>query len=119
MIACTLFTSLGQISWKLGLNKVDLSLIHTILNLPLVMGFVLYGMGFLMMLLAFKQGELSVLFPIIATSYVWVSLLSSWIFVEDSMNVWKWAGVLTILLAVSILGISSEKINKKGAKIDG
>ena len=61
------------------------------------------------MLLAFKQGELSILFPIVATSYVWVSLLSSLLFPEDVMNIWKWGGVIFILFSVSLLGLASEK----------
>ena len=60
------------------------------------------------MLSAFKYGELTVLFPIIATSYVWVSLLSSWLF-PDTMNVWKWMGVTLILFSVSLLGLASKK----------
>ena len=109
MITCTLFTSAGQILWKFGLNKIDFNFLFTIFNLPFILGFVFYGLGFGFMLLAFKHGELTVLFPIIATSYVWVSLLSSWIFPGDSMNLWKWAGVIVILLGVSFLGKATEK----------
>jgi len=109
MILCTLFTSVGQVLWKFGLNKIDFSFLLTILNLSFILGFVFYGVGFGFMLLAFKQGELTVLFPIIATSYVWVSLLSSWFFLEDSMNLWKWAGVIVILFGVGFLGKATEK----------
>jgi drug/metabolite transporter (DMT)-like permease len=109
MILCTIFTSLGQILWKFGLNKIDFSFLFTIFNFPFILGFVFYGLGFGLMLLAFKYGELTVLFPIIATSYVWVSLLSSWIFPEDSMNLWKWLGIIVILLGVGFLGKASEK----------
>ena len=111
MILCTLFTSVGQVLWKFGLNKIDFSFLLSVFNLPFILGFVFYGVGFGLMLLAFKHGELTVLFPIIATSYVWVSLLSSWFFPEDSMNLWKWAGVIVILLGVSCLGKATE--NKK------
>ena len=108
MVLCTIFTSIGQISWKFGINKINLDALMTIFNVPFILGFVLYGVGFLLMLSAFKYGELTVLFPIIATSYVWVSLLSSWLF-PDTMNVWKWMGVTLIVFSVSLLGLASKK----------
>jgi undecaprenyl phosphate-alpha-L-ara4N flippase subunit ArnE len=104
MILCTIFTSLGEILWKFGVNKIEMSAWITFFNLPFVMGFVSYGIGAILILLAFQRGELSILYPIIATSYVWVSLISPWLFPTDSMNIWKWAGVLIILASVSVLG---------------
>lgn len=104
MILCTIFTSLGEILWKFGVNKIEMSAWITFFNLPFVMGFVSYGIGAILILLAFQRGELSILYPIIATSYVWVSLISPWLFPTDSMNIWKWVGVLIILASVSILG---------------
>lgn len=109
ILLCTLFTSLGQILWKLGLVNVDFNLPLTLINFPFIMGFFSYGIGFLLMLLAFKKGELSVLYPIIATSYIWVSLFSPMIFLNDQMNGWKWLGVFIILLSVSLLGIGTSR----------
>ncbi len=108
-IFCTLFTSLGQILWKRGINQIDFNHWLTLLNLSFILGFVIYALGGLLMLIAFKKGDLSLVYPIIATGYVWVSLLSPLLFPEDSMNLWKWAGVIIILLSVSILGLGSSK----------
>lgn len=119
MILCTIFTSLGQVLWKLGVIKVDFNFPLTVLNIPFLLGFVSYGVGALLMLLAFKEGELSILYLVVATSYVWVSLLSPWIFPTDFMNSWKWAGVIIILLAVSLLGFGSSRINKIKVVTDG
>ena len=47
-----------------------------------------------------KKGELSVLYPIVATSYVWVSILAPFFFPTESMNSWKWMGVLLILFSI-------------------
>lgn len=108
MVLCTIFTSLGQILWKLGVNKYTGEIL-TLLNLPFFLGFVAYGLGAVLMLIAFRRGELSVLYPIVATSYVWVSLLSPRLFPDDFMNAWKWAGVIIILISVSILGWASSR----------
>ena len=112
MIFCTIFTSLGQLLWKFGVNKINLDNFITLFNLPFVFGFVSYGIGAVLLLLAFKKGEMSVLYPIIATSYVWVSILSPWLFPTDSMNFIKWIGVIIILISVSLLGLGSTKVKK-------
>ena len=109
MLICTLFTSLGQILWKLGLKDFDFSWSGIFLNLPFLLGFVSYGLGMILMLLAFARGELSILYPIASTSYVWVSLVSPLLFPTDSMNLWKWSGIIIILISVSLLGYSSSK----------
>jgi uncharacterized membrane protein len=109
MIFCTFFTSLGQVLWKLGVNKIDLSQYLTILNLPFIFGFVSYGIGWIFLMFAFKKGELSVLYPIIATSYIWVSLVSPWLFPADSMSILKWVGVTIILFGVSMIGFGGTK----------
>ncbi|MFH0701143.1 MAG: hypothetical protein V2A62_01770 [Candidatus Woesearchaeota archaeon] len=108
-ILCTLFTSTGQILWKFGIERINLSDFWTILNIPFVLGFIVYALGGLLMLLAFKKGDLSLVYPIIATGYVWVSLLSPLLFPTDSMNVWKWSGVILIMISVSVLGWGSSK----------
>ncbi len=109
MVVCTIFTSLGQILWKMGVNQITFSNIITYFNLPFLLGFVSYGLGAVLMIIAFRRGELSVLYPIVATSYVWVSLISPRLFPTDFMNAWKWSGVIIILISVSILGWASSR----------
>ncbi|MBU0457518.1 MAG: hypothetical protein ABH824_00370 [Nanoarchaeota archaeon] len=113
MIACTLFTSIGQLLWKLGIVKINFSLPLSLLNFPFLLGFVSYGVGASLMILAFKNGELSILYPLIATSYVWISIFSPLLFSTDSMNIWKWSGVFMIVFSVSLLGWGSSKKDKK------
>ena len=77
-------------------------------NLPLLAGYALYGVATILMVLAFKDGELGVLYPIISLSYVWVTLLSP-VFFHDTINAFKVVGVLTIIGGVAILGRSTRK----------
>ena len=113
MVLCTLFTSAGQLLWKYGLQEVGQEGWRSLLNVPFFLGFFSYGLGAILLLLAFRRGELTVLYPILATSYIWVSLLSPFFFVQDSMNVWKWAGLFFIFASVSLLGYGSTQ---KGVK---
>ena|SRR3989338_6511349 len=108
MVLCTIFTSLGQIFWKLGVNRYT-GTVFSLLNVPFLLGFVAYGLGAILMILAFRRGELSVLYPLVATSYVWIGLISPRLFPGDFMNAWKWAGIAVILVSVSILGWASSQ----------
>jgi uncharacterized membrane protein len=116
MILCTLFTSLGQVLWKFGLIEIDSNNLITLLNIPFMLGFVSYAAGAVLMLKAFRKGELSILYPIMATSYVWVSLASPLLFSADSMNLLKWLGIGTIVLSVSLLGLGNSI--KNGRKMN-
>lgn len=109
MILCTVFTSLGQILWKFGVIKVDFASPLTLFNLPFIFGFVSYGAGAALMILAFQRGEMSLVYPLAATSFVWVSLISPLLFPTDSMNAWKWTGVFLIITSVSVLGWGCSK----------
>ncbi len=115
IILCTLFTSIGQLLWKKGLINLNFSDWLSFLNWFIILGFISYGFGFILMLLALKSGELSVLYPIIATSFIWISIFSPIFFPSDVMNIWKWAGVILIIISVSLLGIGAKRNNQEGA----
>ncbi len=116
MIACTIFTSAGQLLWKAGALKISFLKPLSFFNAPFILGCVLYVIGSLLLILALRKGELSILYPVIATSYVWVSIFAPLFFPTETMNGWKWAGVLLILFSVCLLGWGSSRIPKK--KVD-
>jgi len=101
VLLCTLMTSTAQIIYKLGVKPFNVYLI--------LMGLVIYGIAAAVLITALKGGELSVLYPIIATSYIWVSLFSPIFFPSDTMNLLKWIGVIFIILGISFIGLGSKK----------
>lgn len=75
-----------------------------ILTTPgLFAGYSLYGVVTVMMVLALRHAELSIIYPVIALSYVWVSILSVVLF-HEVMNGFKIAGVIAIIAGVAVLG---------------
>ena len=72
-------------------------------NLPLMGGYTLYGISTLLLVLALKDGELSLLYPVIALTYVWVTVLSFLIF-HDAINPFKLTGIILIVTGVAVLG---------------
>lgn len=72
-------------------------------NLPLFGGLSCYGLSTGLLVLALRYGELSTLYPIIALTYVWVSLLSV-MMLGETMNAFKLLGLAIIVLGVAVLG---------------
>ncbi|MBI5390131.1 EamA family transporter [Candidatus Woesearchaeota archaeon] len=103
---CTIFTALGQLFFKLGSAHFSLSDPLLFRNLPLLIGFLLYGAGAGLLIISLKYGELSVLYPIVSLSYIWVSLLSLF-FLQEPMNLVKWLGIGAIVVGVSFIAKST------------
>ncbi|MBI4439491.1 hypothetical protein HY638_00805 [Candidatus Woesearchaeota archaeon] len=107
VILATLLTSSGQLLYKIGSRNLDLATIY--MNYYIIIGLFVYLAAGIMVLFALKGGELSVIYPFIALSFVWVSI-SSTIFINESMNALKWLGVFTIIAGISFIGIGSSKV---------
>ena len=109
MVFVTLLTSIAQILYKLGVDKLEFDIISIITNYPIIIGIVLYVIGAGLMIISFRGGEVSVLYPIIATSYIWVSLLSSFFF-NEIVNIIRWAGIFVIFIGITFVGLGSKKM---------
>ena len=99
---CAVLAALGQLLFKLGSVNVALSLTSWITNWKVLGGMVLYGTSAILFIVALKYGNLSILYPIIATSYVWVAILSIKLLDEPFPPI-KWLGLILILGGVSII----------------
>jgi drug/metabolite transporter (DMT)-like permease len=89
--AGTVITQAPMIAWRI------------LTNLPLFGGLACYGLSTILLVLALRYGELSILYPIIALTYVWVSILSVG-FLGETLNVYKLLGLIFIVLGVAVLG---------------
>jgi multidrug transporter EmrE-like cation transporter len=101
---CTVFGAAAQILFKFGANAMGsgnpLAMVH---SLPLVAGCSLYGISAGLLVLALKDGELSILYPVISLTYIWVTFLSM-AFFKEAMNLYRLLGVLIIVAGVVLLG---------------
>lgn len=104
VVFCTIITSVGQILWKFGALRLP----EIATNAPLILGFVLHIIAAAILITSFKSGEVSVLFPMYATNYIWVSLLSSYYFAE-ALNALKMAGIVALLIGVVLLSRGAHK----------
>ena len=72
-------------------------------NLKLFTGYSLYGVVTVLMAYALKGRELSRLYPIIALTYVWVTILSVML-LSEHVNLYRSLGIALIVAGVSVLG---------------
>jgi multidrug transporter EmrE-like cation transporter len=114
VFCCTLFGATAQILIKSGANSLgghpsaaDL-VRHIFTSLPLFTGFLCYGLSTILLVLALRHGELSLLYPVIALTFVWVTALSVLIF-NESLNPYKLAGIAVIVSGIAILGRGSQE----------
>jgi len=120
VLGCTVFAAAAQVLLKFGathamppMNPADSStwmpfLMALLGNYPLVLGYCAHSGNALLLILALRDGELSMLYPIIALTYVWVNLLSMYFF-NEHMNVWKALGIALVIGGVALLGRASTR----------
>lgn len=94
MVMSSIFVCVGQLFWKLSVSKGIVFLI---------IGFCFYGVGALIMIIAYKFGSLSVLQPMLSLNYV-LSLILAAIVLNEIITLMKVIGVFIIILGVILIG---------------
>ncbi len=94
MLISSVFACFGQLLWKLASDKGLLFLL---------IGFGFYGVGALVMLVAYKFGNLSVLQPMLSLNYV-LSLILGVVILNEPITILRIVGVVVIIIGVILIG---------------
>lgn len=94
MVCASLFTALGQLLWKLSDGEVSFFLFG---------GLFLYGIGAILMIIAFRFGSLSVLHPLLSLSYVFAILLGQYV-LQETLSFLNYVGILFIIFGSILIG---------------
>jgi multidrug transporter EmrE-like cation transporter len=110
VFVCTLLGAAGQVLIKTGAAALggSASPVAMITNPHLLGGYLLYGLMTMLFVVALKDEQLSILYPIIALTYVWVALLSVVIF-SEVITPFKLAGLGAIVAGVAVLGTDRKR----------
>jgi len=92
----------AQLELKRGADSIQFTLYSLFTNWHLIGGVALYGVATLIYVLALTRGDLSVLYPVIATSYIWTAFLSIY-FLGEKMAPVNWFGILLIILGIGLV----------------
>lgn len=94
MIFSANIIAVGQLLWKLSYSD----------NIYyLILGFLLYGVGAVLMVMAFRHGSYSVLHPLNCFSYV-VGITLGYIFLGEKISVTSIIGITIIIGGVLLIG---------------
>jgi drug/metabolite transporter (DMT)-like permease len=100
--------SIGQLEFKQGANVLQWDIKMLLTNYHLIAGVVVYALSTVLYIYALNKGNLSVLYPIIATSYIW-TLIFSKVFLKEPVGLTSWAGVFFILLGVALIATQAGR----------
>lgn len=100
-LLCALLVATAQIFQKIGGNNLPE------LTWPILIGLILYTIGWLVFITALKDGELTVVFPIVATSYIIAAIYALIIF-NEQISLLRWIGIVFIFAGVTMIGVSKK-----------
>ena len=110
LVACFI-GSFGPIFLKKGMSAIRLRapvpqvLFSSITNLNLIAGVVLYVLSQVLFIPALRGGDLSVLYPLAASSYVWVSIWAV-LFLKERLSKLQCIGILLVIAVVVVVGFA-------------
>ncbi len=93
MILSSIFACVGQLLWKMAVDRGIAFLI---------IGFLLYGMGAVVMIIAYKFGKVSILQPILSLNYALSVILAATV-LNEKITLVKVIGVLIIMAGVLLI----------------
>lgn len=94
MTVSAMLVCIGQLCWKLSYTKG---------YWLLLIGFFLYSLGALVMLIAYKYGSLSVLQPILSIGYVFAFIIGFFL-LKENINMVKLISIFSIIIGVIFIG---------------
>ena len=98
--------SFGAIHLKKGSGSFSFNPLKIIKNYQLVIGTICYGLATILYMIALKNEELSVVYPLVSMTYIFISFLSIKM-LNEKMRVWRWLGVFIIICGIILIGLGS------------
>lgn len=99
MLISSICACVGQLLWKLSAER-GIAI--------MLLGFCLYGVGALVMLVAYRFGKLSVLHPMLSLNYVLSIILGATV-LKEPVTLLKCIGVLIIISGVIMIAGGDEE----------
>jgi multidrug transporter EmrE-like cation transporter len=99
--------SFGTVFLKAGADKLERTVKGVLTNWRLPLGIAIYLTSFGMYTVAVKNGELTILYPMVSLGYLWTLIWSRLIF-KEPLTKNKFIGVGMILLGVVVLNLGNR-----------
>ena len=102
VIFCSMLGGVAQILLKKGSDTFVLTVKDILTNYSLITGLFLYGLAFVLYLFALRFERVTILYPIISLSYIFVLFLS-WKFFGESISFLQYIGAFMIVCGVWLI----------------
>jgi multidrug transporter EmrE-like cation transporter len=99
--------SFGAVFLKFGAGRLHRDLKTLIFNWRLALGVGLYLLSFVFYYLGVREGELSVLYPMVSLGYIW-TLVWSHFFFKEPVSRRKVAGLALIITGIVVLNLGNR-----------
>jgi drug/metabolite transporter (DMT)-like permease len=100
--------SIGQLEFKRGADNLQFDIKLLLTNYHLILGVAVYFVSTILYVYALNKEQLSILYPIIATSYIWTTLFSK-IFLKETVGLISWVGIFFILFGVTLIAAQAGR----------
>ena len=100
----SIFGAYVSILFKQASRRFRFSIRGTIKNYKLIFALFGYGISALIFVYLLKFVEVSILYPVFSSTYIWISIFSIK-FLNEKMNKLKWIGILLIIIGVSLISL--------------
>lgn len=109
---CIMSGAFAQVLFKIGIGEergINLftmgGLLRLIFNVHVLVGAILYGISFVLWLLALSHFDLSFMYPLLSLAYIITTFLSSVILGEE-VHATRWIGVILITIGAILVGLN-------------
>lgn len=102
VLFCGLLGAVAQVLFKSASRNLTFSIAGVLTNWQLLLGMGLYLVAMILFWIALKQGNVSSLYPLIATSYIWTALLANR-FLREKIDPATIIGIAFVVIGVGIL----------------
>ena len=104
VLVSSLIGAVGTFLIKKGTNKHSFFVL--LKSKFLWIGFIFYGVSTILYLWALSQEDLTIIYPLVSTAYIWTTIFSVK-YLGEKMNDYKWLGLVGIILGVVLIGFGS------------
>jgi multidrug transporter EmrE-like cation transporter len=108
VIAASFVGSFGAVFLKIGAGRLERNLKSILTNWRLAIGVAFYLFSSVLFVLGVRQGELSVLYPMVALGSVW-TLFWSRLFLGEPLTRTKFAALGLIMVGITLLGLGAHQ----------
>ncbi|MFW8053988.1 EamA family transporter [Vagococcus fluvialis] len=107
ILSAALMSSLGQLAWKFGADATS----NSMAIILYIVGFVAAGLGMVILMIAFRFGEVSILQPMMSIGFA-MSIFFGAIFLNEPITTAKIIGTIFIIAGSALLGFEGGKDNE-------